>query len=223
LAGLTVVGQERNATFMEKVFMSRIPKTYKYVDVVEHSLSLIRPEAIKVFGQFYEYGGYLYDSWEAAEQFVMLRRAGWKIVYDGRLSKKCIHLVREDRRRLADRKGSYRGDNLIRVQLKMMRYHFIAFPKRTLHEMIKAGDYKLALKITYWLTLPYVVLFALASHLWWALLYALPPIIIYAYETNGLTMKFITPLVQIFRWVLVAHGYAFLLLRKLASNLRSLM
>jgi hypothetical protein len=89
--------------------------------------------------------------------------------------------------------------------------------------MIRAGDYKLALKITYWITLPYIVLSALVSHLWWALLYVLPPIIIYAYETNGLTMKFLTPLVQIFRWVLVTHGYALLLLRKLASNLRSLV
>jgi hypothetical protein len=95
----------------------------------------------------------------------------------------------------------------------MAHYYFMKTPKRPVHEMIRAGDIKLALKITYWITLPYVMLSALASHLWWMLLYALPSIIIYAYETNGLSMKFITPFVQIFRWVLVAHGYAFLLLK----------
>jgi hypothetical protein len=215
-----------NPTFYERVMLSRfVPKGYRYVDEIEAACSLVRPEAMKVFGSFYEDGGVPFDSYEAAEQFVRLRKSGWKIINDGQLSEKCIHLTRREGGwgKLVEGRSFSMTKTLIKRLLGMAHYYFMKTPKRPVHEMIRAGDVKLALKITYWITLPYVVLSALASHLWWALLYALPPIIIYAYETNGLSMKFITPLVQIFRWVLVAHGYAFLLLRKLASNSRRLV
>jgi hypothetical protein len=180
---------------------------------------------MKVFGSFYEDGGVPFDSYEAAEQFVRLRKSGWKIINDGQLSQKCIHLTRrEGWGKLVEGKGLSMMKTLIKRLLGMAHYYFMKTPKRPVHEMIRAGDIKLALKITYWIALPYVVLlFVLTCHLWWALLYVLPSLIIYAYETNGLSMKFITPFVQILRWVLVAHGYALLLLRKLIGNLRGLV
>jgi len=191
-----------NPTFYERVMLSRfVPKSYRYVDEIEAACSLVRPEAIKAFGSFYEDGGVPFDSYEAAEQFVRLRKSGWKIINDGQLSQKCIHLTHREGGwgKLVEGRSFSMAKTLIKRLLGMAHYYFMKTPKRPVHEMIRAGDIKLALKITYWITLPYVVLSALASHLWWALLYALPPIIIYAYETNGLTMKFITPLVQIFR------------------------
>jgi hypothetical protein len=72
--------------------MSRIPKTYRYVDETEATSSLIRPEAMSSFGLFYEDGGESFDSHEAAEQYVKMRKAGWRIINDGQFANQSIHL-----------------------------------------------------------------------------------------------------------------------------------
>jgi glycosyltransferase involved in cell wall biosynthesis len=211
-----------NPTLYERVVMSRIPKTYRYVDETELTSSLIRQEAMRDFGPFYEDGGEPFNSWEAAEQYVRLRKAGWRIVNDGVLSGESLHLIppRKHWGRFfeADERCVGKIRIFLRQALKIARYYLTEPPKRPVHELIRAGDVKLAIKMIYWLGLPYVTVCAIVFRQFLLLLYLLPPIAVYAYESRSWLMKLMVPCIQAIRWILVAHGYVLLLLRLVISH-----
>jgi hypothetical protein len=202
-------------TLYEKIHEARIPKGIRYVDLAEEACSLIRQEVLKVMGSHYENGGIPFDSWELAAQYVKIRKAGWKICIDGSLSDQCIHLSPPHGGwcRLYDPSTRRPYNILLKRLFGMAKYYLTKTPKRPIHEMVKAGDIKLALKLAYWLALPYIVIVALILSKHLLLLYLAPPVIIYACESRGTYMKLIVPLFQMARWVLVAHGYIFLLIK----------
>jgi len=215
-------------SFYERVLLSTVPKTYRCVDVTEHSCSLIRPEAMQVFGLFYEDGGIPYDSWEASEQFVKLRKAGWNIVVDGTITRQCIHLVRPDGSpwgQIIEPAGSKVRTIIVAIEriLKMSWYYLVEFPKRPLHDWIKAGNLKYALKVTYYFAAPYLLVYAIISLKFLLLLYIAPALAYYAVEVRSWQMKIVVPFILVLRWALIAQGYIFLLFKRLINKLARLL
>jgi len=208
----------RNPTLFEKVRMSRIPKRFRYVDEAELTCSLIHPEVGRLVGTFDPVNYY-----EVCSHYVRIHKSGWKILMDGSLSNKTIHLGRSPDAhwgKLYEPFEQWRYWLTFKRLLKMAYFYFVKFPRRPVHEMIKAGDLKLALKIAYWLILPYVLVSALFLWKLILLLFVLPAVLIYAIESRG-RMKLITPIFQVIRWSLVAQGYAFFLASKVLSGFLS--
>ncbi len=199
-----------NPTFIEKIYMSRLPKRYGYAESAEHTSSLIRPEVIEAMGPFYEKGGYPFDSWEAAAHFVRIRKAGWKILIDNTIH--CIHLRRNDvKTNFNLRKKNVKSTwNYFKSTL---HYYFYRFPKRPVHEFVKEGDIFYTLRLIYYFILPIAVIFALVTHQLLILLYMLPSIMYYLITTRGWIMKLITCFFVISCRIIVSYGYVWLLLK----------
>lgn len=210
-------------TLYEKVAISRIPKRYRYVDETELTSSLIRPEAMEAFGQCYEDGGEPFDSWEAAEQYVKLRKAGWKIVNDGCLSSKSVHLTPPKGHWGMLKVNESGGSNVLNIVKRVagiLHYYVVKFPKRPIRAMVKAGDLKLALKLTYWAALPYAIICGLILGIppYPFAVAVAAPLLYYAWEVRGLRMKLIAPPLLSFRWLLVSQGYIIYLIKSAVSK-----
>jgi len=213
----------KDPTFYERIFISRLPENCRYAEATEHTSSLIRPEVIEVMGPFYEDGGYPFDSWEAAAQYVKVRKAGYRILIDGSIH--CIHLRRREVMNNyttePQRKTRWKIDWSI-LSLYLF-YYFYKFSEKPVHEMVKAGDIVYCMRLIYYFLLPYVVGYAVIS---WqpllALVYLLPPLVYYVAITKGWTMKFLVCLFIIPVRVIIAQGYAWMLIKRLSSFIRNL-
>jgi len=215
----------------EIVARSFTPKTFRTVDYCEATSSLIKPEAMKVFGKFYDDGGKPFKSpWEAAEQYVRLRKAGWKIISDGRLMEKSIHLTKKSLELGNSTRLETLGNSCklsitmnIKVIRKYFNYYFNVFPERPLHLMIRAGDLKLLLKIIYWLLyVPFsIILTFIFKCPLLTLIYMTLPFVYYLYAGRGKpTVRLLASLAKIMFWLIISIGWLHLLTKHLINKVR---
>ena len=206
----------RNPTLLEKISMSRIPRTFRYVEEAEVGCSLLRPEVIAVMGAFHE--GIKKGSYMAiSDQYLKIRKAGWNIIKDGTISDRCIHLCTPNGHwgQFFPPSNPRKYSVAIKHLINYARYQVLSAPKRPIHHMIKVGDIKLAVKLIYYFFFPYFVIFSLLTFQLFPLLYILPSFVYYITQARGLRMKLIAPPFLIARWILISQGYSLLLIKKL--------
>jgi glycosyltransferase involved in cell wall biosynthesis len=205
----------KNPTFYLKIYEARIPKSFRYVNEAEVNCSLIRKEVMEFIGYFDEVEWYELPP----SQRVKVRKAGWKTVIDGSLSDRTIHLSRSGVWGIIYDKRSKRPYlEALRRLLHFIRHYTITVPKRPIHEWIKAGDLKCALKIVYYFAIPYLLLYGLISSQYFLFLSIVPALAYYAIEVRGWQIKVIAPFMLVLRWMFVAQGYAFFLLKIFARR-----
>ena len=213
-----------NPTFREKIIVSKMPRPYGYVDFAEIGAALIRPEVWKSVGTFNEKLGYPFSCpWDTNDYCARIRKAGWKILLDA--SVHCVHSysnVGNIIRQSPCVKTSSRSVVIFNTLKRSIRYYFEIIPIGV-HEIIKVGDLNYVARILYYFLLPYIAIYAFLSRQPLFLLYVLPSIVYYLVVTDGWMMKPIVCLFGISGKVVIAQGYACMLIKMLAKNFLKLL
>lgn len=213
-----------NPNLSERLFIAREPRPHGNVDFAEIGAALVRPEVWRGVGPFNEGLGHPYPCvWDTTDYCARIRKAGWKILLD--TSVRCFHLSSANVR---DKIGLGEGVASLRAQVKSMitvsalkhygKYYFNTVPVGV-HQIIKVGDFKYLVRMIYYFLFPYVVFTTLLIQQQLFVLYLLPTLVYYTVKTKGWTMKVLVCIFVIPAKIIIAQGYAWMLIKRFFGRL----